>query len=447
MTAASVLEPVLRELDPRQGRDRPFALRFWDGSELPAPGTPAFTLHARRREALGHLLRRPDQLGAARAWVSGALDVEGDLQTTLRVLGERLDGFRLTRRNYIRLARAGAELGALRPPPIPAGETRPRGRRHSLRRDARAISHHYDVPTGFYRLVLGPSLVYSCAYFERPGDSLERAQEAKLDLICRKLRLTEGERFLDVGCGWGSLVIHAARRYGARATGVTLSREQAAEAERRIAAAGLSDRAEVRLCDYRELRDGPYDKIASVGMYEHVGRDELAGYVDRLGALLRAGGLLLNHGITRLRPVEGPRRSFVDAYVFPDGELHPVGAILGLLEERGWELRHVEALREHYVRTLRAWAANLAAHRAEAIALAGEERERVWRLYMTACALAFERGDIGVYQTLAVRPGAAAELMPRRAPTRPRAARPPRRRSPYRAPRPTRAPSGTRDRR
>jgi cyclopropane-fatty-acyl-phospholipid synthase len=402
------LEPLLRRLDPYGGSELPFSLRFWDGSELPATasGGPAFTIEVRDASALSHIVRAPDQLGVARAWVSGALDVRGDLESAWRILRERLSGARAGGREWLALAAAALELHAPLRPRLPESEAHVRGRLHSLGRDNAAVRHHYDVPTDFYRLVLGPSLVYSCAYFESPDATLEEAQEAKLDLICRKLDLREGERLLDVGCGWGSLVIHAAREYGAAATGVTLSPSQAEEARRRIAEAGLERLCRVNVLDYRALEDGPYDKIASVGMYEHVGREQLPAYAAKLRSLLRPGGRLLNHGITRVKQV--PRvGKFISRYVFPDGDLQPVGELVRVLEADGFEVRHIETLREHYALTLRHWVANLDANRAEAARLAGQERERVWRLYMTGSAQAFDDGDIGVYQTLAFAPGGA----------------------------------------
>jgi cyclopropane-fatty-acyl-phospholipid synthase len=300
-------------------------------------------------------------------------------------------------------------LGALslRGPAIPESEARlAGGRRHSVRRDRAAVRHHYDVSNAFYRLVLGPTMVYSCAYFGSPDDTLEEAQERKLEVICRKLRLQPGERLLDVGCGWGSLVLHAAREHGIRAVGVTLSQPQAELARERIRDAGLSDRCEIRVADYREVDDGPYDKVASVGMYEHVGRARLAEYVGRVKRLLRPGGLFLNHGIVRAVPRPWDRHSFIARYVFPDGELHPVGTVIETMERAGLEIRDDESLREHYALTLHRWVANLAANREAAIAEAGEERERIWRLYMTGSALAFEAGEISVHQVLAAKAGA-----------------------------------------
>ena len=391
----------------------PVSVRFWDDSTVVARGNPdAPVVLIRDEQAIAHFLRAPNQLGLGRAWVSGSLDVDGDLEGVLG-LRHRVSDLSLGRLGRARLAAAALRVAgprALRRPPTPQCEAEPAGRLHSLRRDRASVRHHYDVSNRFYELLLGPSMVYSCAYFANADDSLERAQERKLELICRKLRLQPGERLLDIGCGWGSLVLHAATHHGAHALGVTLSEPQAEFARRRIEAAGLADRVEVRVLDYRELDERPFDKIASVGMYEHVGRAQLDTYVDVVHRLLRPGGLFLNHGITRIhtQPPSGP--TFIGRYVFPDGELHPVTEIIGALESGGFEIRDVESLREHYALTLRRWVANLAANRETAIAEAGTERERVWRLYMTGSAVAFEAGDISVHQVLAAKPGAPHEL-------------------------------------
>ena len=387
----------------------PLTVRFWDGSTVAARDDPdAPVVLIRDEQAIAHFLRSPNQLGLSRAWVSGALDVDGDLE---KVLGLRHQVRDLSLGPMGRARLMGAALRvtgarALRRPPIPRSEAQPAGRLHSLRRDKAAVTHHYDVSNRFYEMLLGPSMVYSCAYFENPDDSLESAQERKLELICRKLRLQPGERMLDIGCGWGSLVLHAARHHGARALGVTLSEPQAEYARRRVEEAGLADRVEIRVLDYRELEERPFDKISSVGMYEHVGRAQIDTYVDIVHRLLRPGGLFLNHGITRIhtKPPRGP--TFINRYVFPDGELHPVTDIIGALENGGFEIRDVESLREHYALTLRRWVANLAAGREAAIAEIGDERERVWRLYMLGSAQGFEGGEIGIYQTLAARDGA-----------------------------------------
>ncbi|MFJ5292250.1 class I SAM-dependent methyltransferase [Streptomyces sp. NPDC088348] len=407
----------------------PVRIRAWDGSESGPPGTPVLVI--RHRRALRRLLWKPGELGLARAWVAGEIDVDGDLYAALDLLAgliwERDDPAELKKARLpvldpkLRAAARGLlDIGGLLPPPPPPAEEirRRRGPIHTKRRDQQAISHHYDVGNDFYELVLGPSMVYSCAYWAEDS-TLESAQRDKLDLVCRKLALKEGMRLLDVGCGWGSMAIHAAREYGARVTGVTLSREQAAYARKRIAEEGLTDRIEIRVQDYRDVKDGPYDAISSIGMAEHVGSVRYREYADDLYALLKPGGRLLNHQIAR-RPERDESAyeidAFIDAYVFPDGELSPVGKTVELLEEAGFEARDVETLREHYALTLREWVANLEARWAEAVRLTSPGRARVWRLYMAASALAFENNRIGVNQVLAVKtPEGGASGLPRRA--------------------------------
>ncbi|ARF55665.1 SAM-dependent methyltransferase [Streptomyces gilvosporeus] len=415
------------------GARLPVRIRAWDRSEAGPPGAPVLVV--RNRRALRRLLFKPGELGLARAWVAGDLDIEGDLYEALGLLAgmiwespepaappQRAAALRALFRPEVRAA-AGEILslvGLPLPPAPPAEEARPRrGPLHTLRSDRQAISHHYDVGNDFYELVLGPSMVYSCAYWESPQATLEEAQRDKLDLICRKLGLKEGQRLLDVGCGWGSMVLHAARTYGVRAVGITLSEEQAAYARKRVADAGLTDRIEIRVQDYREVRDDPFDAISSIGMAEHVGRARYAEYAGVLYALLRPGGRLLNHQIAR-RPLADEETyrvdEFIDRYVFPDGELSPVGRTAGALEDAGFEVRDVEALREHYALTLRQWVANLERHWDRAARLTSPGRARVWRLYMAASALSFERNRIGVNQVLAVRtPEAGESGMPLRA--------------------------------
>ncbi|WP_104525519.1 SAM-dependent methyltransferase, partial [Blastococcus atacamensis] len=315
-----------------------------------------------------------------------------------------------TPRERLQLAGTALRLGAIGPepaPPLEEADLGRIGRRHSRSRDAAAIAHHYDVGNYFYELVLGPSMVYSCAVWATPDTGLEAAQEAKLDLVCRKLGLTPGSRLLDVGCGWGSMAIHAAQRYGATVVGITLSEEQAQLARKRVAEAGLTDRIEIRVQDYRAVEDGPFDAISSIGMAEHVGRDQMPEYARRLHDLLRPGGRLLNHaiawnaGTTTWNP-----DTFIARYVFPDGELLGLGEMVGLLEAGGQlEVLDVEALRQHYALTLRAWVRRLEEHWDAAVAASSQGRARVWRLYMAACALAFEAGDMGVNQVLLRRPG------------------------------------------
>ena len=366
----------------------------------------------RSPKAISYLLRAPNQVGLARAWVTGVLDVEGDVEALLAAR-DRFHGIALSAADRLKLMLAAlraAPSAVVRHARIPSIEIVPRGRRHSLARDRDAVRHHYDVSNDFYRLVLGPSMTYSCAYFDSPDDTLELAQARKQELICRKLRLAAGERLLDIGCGWGSLLLHAAEHHGVRGVGVTLSESQAALARERVRAAGLGDLIEIRLADYRELRDGPFDKIASVGMYEHVGRDELTVYAAAVAKLLRPGGLFLNHGITRLASVQPGPNTFINRYIFPDGELHPVTEIQAAMQAAGLEVRDVESLREHYPLTLRRWLANLDANEARAVEIVGSERERAWWLYLIAAAVGFEDGEISVYQVLATRLGAEHHL-------------------------------------
>ncbi|MFE4990240.1 class I SAM-dependent methyltransferase [Streptomyces mirabilis] len=409
--AAPRLKSLVEQL---VGASLPIRIRAWDGSEAGPPGAPAVVV--RNRRALRRLLWKPGEVGLARAWVAGDLGVEGDLYTALDLLsgfiwdrGEDARGLADALRDpEVRAAVRGlVKMGGLPLPPSPPQEEMRRRRRHlhTKRSDQRAISHHYDVGNDFYEIVLGPSMVYSCAYWE-DGGTLEDAQRDKLELIAQKLDLRPGQRLLDVGCGWGSMAIHAAREHGVSVVGVTLSHEQAAYARKRVADEGLTDRVEIRVQDYRDVADGPYDAISSIGMAEHVGAERYLEYAEVLYRLLKPGGRLLNHQIAR-----PPRRDesaydvdeFIDAYVFPDGELAPIGTTVTQLERAGFEVRDVESIREHYALTLRRWVTNLEAQWARAVALTGPGRARVWRLYMAASAVAFERNRIGVNQVLAIR--------------------------------------------
>ncbi|BDH03402.1 SAM-dependent methyltransferase [Streptomyces seoulensis] len=422
--AASRLVSVAEQL---LGAPLPVRIRAWDGSQAGPPGAPVIVV--RNRRALRRMLFKPGELGLARAWVSGDLDIEGDLYTALGAVAGLLwehdddadtrslagavrdPAVRAAARELIRL------VGPPLPPAPPREEVRRRRHLHTRRTDKRAVSHHYDVGNDFYGIVLGPSMVYSCAYWE-DGGSLETAQRDKLELVCGKLGLKPGQRLLDVGCGWGSMAIHAAREHGVSAVGITLSQEQAALARKRVADEGLTDRVEIRVQDYRDVRDGPYDAISSIGMAEHVGADRYLDYARDLYDLLKPGGRLLNHQIAR-RPQRDETAyevdAFIDSYVFPDGELAPVGTTVTMLERAGFEVRDVESLREHYARTLRAWVTNLEGSWERAMRLAGPGRARVWRLYMAASALAFERNQIGVNQVLALRtPDSGASGLPAR---------------------------------
>ncbi|MGW1807741.1 class I SAM-dependent methyltransferase [Streptomyces sp. NPDC002078] len=411
-----------------QGLGAPLTVRIraWDGSQAGPPDAPALVV--RNRRALRRMLFKPGELGLVRAWVAGDLDVEGDLYTALDALaglvwerGEDAPGLLRSLRDPAVRA-AGRELLKLVGPPLPPAPPReevrrPRRHLHTRRTDKRAISHHYDVGNDFYEIVLGPSMVYSCAYWEDAG-TLETAQRDKLELVCAKLGLTPGQRLLDVGCGWGSMAIHAAREHGVSVVGVTLSQEQAAYARKRVADEGLTDRVEIRVQDYRDVKDAPFDAISSIGMAEHVGAERYLEYARRLHDLLKPGGRLLNHQIAR-RPQHDESAyavdPFIDAYVFPDGELAPVGTTVTQLERAGFEVRDVESLREHYARTLRRWVVNLEGEWDRAVRLTSPGRARVWRLYMAASALAFERNRIGVNQILAVRtPESGASGLPLR---------------------------------
>lgn len=393
----------------------PLRLKAWDGSEAGPAGAPVIEFRSRR--ALRRMLWSPGQLGLSRAYVAGDIDAPGDVFASFAALSsagkfaEPGPFRRPTLREAATILRNAALLGALGPNPAPPPEEARivrAGRRHTRQRDAAAISHHYDVGNDFYALVLGPSMVYSCAVWEDERTGLEAAQAAKIDLVCRKLGLQPGMRVLDVGCGWGSFALHAAQRYGADVVGVTLSAEQAALAGKRVADAGLTDRVAIRVQDYRDMDDGPFDAISSIGMSEHVGREQMPAYVAKLHGLLRPGGRLLNHAISWNAGSTAPDPdSFIPRYVFPDGEMLGLAEMVGALEAGGLEVLDVEALRRHYALTLRAWVQNLEDHWDDAVQLAGAGRARVWRLYMAASALGFESGLTGVNQVLVQRPGGA----------------------------------------
>jgi cyclopropane-fatty-acyl-phospholipid synthase len=395
----------------------PVRIQFWDGSFIGPEDSPHGVIHVRSVDAIRRMAWAPDELGAGRAYVAGDIDFEGDVFTlnkTLRPAGRSIRAGLKAAPAALAAARDLRVFG--RPLPPPPEEARLHGRRHSEARDAAAIAHHYDVSNDFYEQVLGPSMTYSCAVFESPSATLEEAQAAKHELVCRKLGLEPGMRLLDVGCGWGSMAMHAAEHHGVHAVGVTISRRQAELAAKRVAAAGLADRVDIRLQDYREIDDGPYDAISSIGMFEHVGEAKLAEYFRRLFALLRPEARLLNHGISRppSRRARFARGGFIERYVFPDGELHEVGRVVSAIQQQGFEARHVESLREHYALTLRRWVANLDGAWDAAVAEVGAARARVWRLYMAGSARNFEAGRTMIHQVLAVRADDGRSGMPLR---------------------------------
>jgi cyclopropane-fatty-acyl-phospholipid synthase len=409
--AAEAVEPLVAALI-----DGPAVrLEFWDGSAV-GPDGDVPTLKVLSPEALRRMAWAPGELGVARAFVAGDVDVDGDMFELIEAL--RPAGLRLATAAVVPAAlRATRRLGLLGPPPPPpAIEARPQGRLHSKRRDARAISHHYDVGNDFYRLVLGDSMTYSCAFFDDPAATLEAAQAAKHELVCRKLGLHEraGTRLLDVGCGWGSMALHAARNHDAEVVAITTSGEQADEARRRVRAAGLEHRIEVRRQDYREVRNEQFDAISSIGMFEHVGSRQARVYFSTLRGALAPRGRLLNHAISSAGGSRLRRRSFMYRYVFPDGELIDVGQVVLQMEAAGFEVRDVESLREHYAQTLRHWVRNLQGQWDEAVRQVGAERARVWLLYMAASAVGFEDGGVSIHQVLGVVPDeSGASGMPR----------------------------------
>jgi cyclopropane-fatty-acyl-phospholipid synthase len=395
--------PLRRDL-ARLLPDRPFALRFWDGTALPATCPPGPVLTVRSPRALAYALHAPGQLGLGRAYVTGTLEVD-DLDVLVTIADSWQPPALPLRRRARLLLDAVRAAGTLSAPQPPGTELRPRGRLHSRRRDARAVRHHYDVSNEFFSLFLDRSMTYSCAFFSRSADhgSLEAAQEAKLELSCRKLALEPGQRVLDVGCGWGAFAIYAASRYGVQVMGITLSEPQAELARARVRAAGLEDRITIRVQDYRELAGEQFDAICSIGMVEHVGAERIDLYARQVANLLRPGGRLLNHGIARL--YEAPSGAFNRRYVFPDSDPLPLSRVLLALERAGFITEHVEGFRRDYAETLRHWARRLDQRRDEAERLAGPERVRVWRLYLRGARRSFESGYLSIYQVRCRRAG------------------------------------------
>jgi cyclopropane-fatty-acyl-phospholipid synthase len=408
MTAAAKLAALLT---PLVGAEPPVRIRAWDGSETGPVGAPV--LHVRSRRALRRMLWQPDELGIAQAYITGELDVPGgaaELADGLRRVWQHARAHQagpitLTPRQRLAAALLAARLGAIgRRPTVPSSQARLTGALHTRARDRAAIAHHYDLSNEFYALILDPSMAYSSGYYQSPSSTLAQAQRAKLDLICRKLGLAPGMRLLDVGCGWGSLSLHAAEHYGVRVLGVTLSGQQHEFIGKRLAERGLDDLVEVRVQDYRELSEPPFDAVSSIEMGEHVGEHNYPTYAATLFAHLVPTGRLLLQQMSR-RPDAAPGGgAFIESYIAPDMHMRPLSETLGLLERAGFEIRDVQALREHYVRTVQDWLATFEDRYADAVAMVGEELARVWRLYLVGGGLSFEEGRMGVDQILAVRP-------------------------------------------
>ncbi|HEY5815598.1 MAG TPA: cyclopropane-fatty-acyl-phospholipid synthase family protein [Solirubrobacterales bacterium] len=388
--------PLRREIEARIP-ERPFAIEFWDGPELPSTDGDGPTFFVRSPRAAAHALRAPGQLGLGRAYVSGEIEVD-DMDAVIELL-DTWQPPSLDRGDVARLALGAVRAAGLtRPPKRPAAELVLSGRRHSKERDAKAVRHHYDVSNEFFALFLDDSMTYSCAFFAAGAATLEEAQEEKLETVARKLELKEGDRVLDVGCGWGSFPLWAATKHGASVVGITLSPPQAEKARRRAEEAGVGDRVEIRVMDYRDLAGERFDAIGSIGMVEHVGEEQIDVYARALASLLAPGGRLLNHGIARLRHTDPDAGAFSERYVFPDGEPLHLSRVLLALERAGFVTRGVSEHGADYAETLRHWARRLDENLDEAIRLAGPERVRVWRLYLRAARNGFENGFLSIYQ-------------------------------------------------
>jgi cyclopropane-fatty-acyl-phospholipid synthase len=404
--AAELTISMLKDLLPEEVFHE-LGVRLWDGTQWPDGNPRPATIVLKHPGALRSMLLPGTEVGLGEAYLYDDFDVEGNLESIFGLadnLAKDVNGVLTklrTARSLLQLPTGPGHRASQR------GPANLKGTRHSIERDRQAVTYHYDVSNDFYALWLDRRMVYSCAYFESTDEDLDNAQERKLDYICRKLRLRSGQRLLDIGCGWGGLVIYAAQHYGVDATGITLSQPQADLANARIAEARLTDRCRVLVRDYREVNDpNGYDALVSVGMFEHVGAKLLPAYFTQAWKLLKPRGVFLNHGIAN-RPLEGTRkgRSFSDAYVFPDGELTPISTTLRAAEEAGFEVRDVESLREHYMFTLRHWVRRLEAQHDQALQYVDEPTYRVWRLFMSGSAYGFNVGRLNVYQALLVRPG------------------------------------------
>jgi cyclopropane-fatty-acyl-phospholipid synthase len=401
--AFSNLAPLRRELATAL-RQRPFAIRFWDGSTVPATQDGGPTFEIKSPQALAHVVRAPGELGLGRAYVLGLIDVD-DIEAALKIV----DTFEAPSLSPGQMARLGVAVvratGLVKPPSPPASELRLRGERHTPGRDRSAVRYHYDAGNEFFALFLDGSMTYSCAYFQGGAQTLAEAQQAKLDLVCRKLALQAGERVLDVGCGWGSFAMHAAKNYGVEVLGVTLSEEQVKLGRQRVREAGLEHLVELRLSDYRDLGGDQFDAISSIGMVEHVGEERIDLYMRTLSDLLRPGGRLLNHGIAKLMDFDTKDEgAFSERFVFPDGVPLPLSRIAQAMERAGLIVRHVEGLPDDYAETLKYWIASFEERYEDAVRLAGIERARVWKIYLRAARQGFLTGWASVYQVLAGKP-------------------------------------------
>lgn len=405
--------------------EMPFRFTAYDGSSAGPPDAP-FGLHLVNERGLSYLLTAPGDLGLARAYTMGDLELvgthPGNPYAALMAVKGSSTGLKFRRPTPVEIVELVSSLGLshFKPPPVPPQEHAPRWRRlldgmlHSPSRDAEAIHHHYDVSNRFYELVLGPSMTYTCAVYPAPDATLEEAQFEKYDLIARKLALKPGQRLLDVGCGWGGMVRHAAKHYGVQALGVTLSEQQAEWAQKRIADEGLSDLAEVRFCDYRDVTETGFDAVSSIGLTEHIGVANYPAYFTFLHDALRPQGRLLNHCITRPHNHRENTGAFIDRYVFPDGELTGSGRIISVVQDVGLEVHHEENLRMHYARTLAGWNQNLMDNWDECVAEVGEATARVWGLYIAGSRMGFETNEIQLHHVLATRTEDGVSGMPLR---------------------------------
>ncbi|OZE31809.1 MULTISPECIES: class I SAM-dependent methyltransferase [unclassified Rhodococcus (in: high G+C Gram-positive bacteria)] len=409
--SVGVAHRIAELIEPLVGGPLPVRLQAWDGSVAGDASAPRVLL--RSPSALRRLLWSPGELGAAQAFVTGELDVDGDLAAALDhvwgvVRARRLSAIRPGPASLVRLAKLAKDLGVFgRPLPPPVSQASVKGRLHSMLRDRAAISHHYDLSNDFYELVLDSHMAYSSAYWtsDSPEYTLDDAQRDKLDLVCRKIGLDKraGQRFLDVGCGWGSLSLHAAQEYGAQVVGVTISREQKAFIDTRIADRGLQDNVEIRIQDYREIPDGPFDAVASIEMGEHVGEANYPTYTAALHSNVKPGGRVLIQQMSRREGDNPGGGAFIESFIAPDMYMRPVGRTVAMIEEAGLEVRDVHALREHYVRTVDVWTERFEARFEDVVAMVGEEVARVWRLYLIGGGMAFRDNRMGVDQILAVR--------------------------------------------